>query len=62
MKMKMSAVGEKGIPETDKVYLQIYLPLGGENKTKPMFFSKVSGILKLQSIIDADVLLPKRFI
>ncbi|KAJ8303596.1 hypothetical protein KUTeg_019992 [Tegillarca granosa] len=46
MKMKMAAVGEKGIPETDKVYLQIYLPQGGENKTKPMFFSKVGGILQ----------------
>ncbi|KAL3858582.1 hypothetical protein ACJMK2_008855 [Sinanodonta woodiana] len=41
MKMKMSAVGEKGIPEEEKVHLCIYLPQENEKKEIVMYFSKV---------------------
>ncbi|KAK3085382.1 hypothetical protein FSP39_002491, partial [Pinctada imbricata] len=40
MKMKMKATGDKGIPQEDRVFLEVYLPLGGGVKSKPLFFSK----------------------
>ncbi|XP_064641155.1 AN1-type zinc finger protein 1-like [Lineus longissimus] len=40
MKIKMKAVGEKSMPETERVYLQIMLPLQCTDRMKPMFFSK----------------------
>ncbi|XP_013383762.1 AN1-type zinc finger protein 1-like [Lingula anatina] len=40
MKMKMKAVGDKGIPETEKVYIQVLLPQGNAEKNCPMYFSK----------------------
>lgn len=42
MKMKMKATGEKGTPETEKVYILIYLPKTLSLAAKPMYFSKVS--------------------
>ena len=41
MKIKMKALGEKGTPETERVYLSVLLPLGSVSTDKPMFFSKV---------------------
>lgn len=40
--MKMKATGEKGTPETEKVYILIYLPKTLSLAAKPMYFSKVS--------------------
>ncbi|KAK6185823.1 hypothetical protein SNE40_007971 [Patella caerulea] len=40
MKMKMNAIGDKGIPDTEKIYFQVYLPLKTPTKTKNIFFSK----------------------
>lgn len=46
MKIKMKAVGDKGIPEIERIYLQVRLPPGGKDTEKPMYFSKVRKILK----------------
>lgn len=39
MKLKMKARGDKGLPEHERVYLEIKLPDGQQ---KPYFFSKVA--------------------
>lgn len=41
MKLKMKARGDKGLPEHERVYLEIRLPDGQQ---KPYFFSKVTWI------------------
>nr|KAF6326837.1 zinc finger AN1-type containing 1 [Pipistrellus kuhlii] len=38
MKLKMHAAGEKSLPQTERVYLQVFLPKGSKEKSKPMFF------------------------
>ncbi|XP_021373510.1 AN1-type zinc finger protein 1-like [Mizuhopecten yessoensis] len=40
MKLKMHAVGDKGIPQDSRVFFLVYLPKDSKQKTKPMFFSK----------------------
>ena len=39
--MKMKAVGDKGVPEADRIFLQTYLPRGGSVKSQAVFFSRV---------------------
>ena len=48
MKIKMKAVGDKGIPDTEKIYLQILMPVQCKERKKPMFFSKVRDCLFFQ--------------
>ncbi|XP_039201427.1 AN1-type zinc finger protein 1 isoform X2 [Crotalus tigris] len=38
MKLKMHACGEKSIPQTDRIYFQVFLPKGSKNKSIPMYF------------------------
>lgn len=40
MKIKQKSIGEKGCPETERVYLNIILPLGSPASSKAMYFSK----------------------
>ncbi|XP_031567224.1 AN1-type zinc finger protein 1-like [Actinia tenebrosa] len=40
MKLKMNAVGDQSIPQSERVYFNIYLPQGHKEKTKAMYFSK----------------------
>ncbi|KAG2458020.1 ZFAN1 protein, partial [Polypterus senegalus] len=39
MKLKLHAVGDKALPQTERIYFQVYLPKGSPEKSKPMFFS-----------------------
>uniref|UniRef100_A0A1W7RBE7 ZFAND1 protein n=1 Tax=Agkistrodon contortrix contortrix TaxID=8713 RepID=A0A1W7RBE7_AGKCO len=38
MKLKMHACGEKSVPQTDRIYFQVFLPKGSKNKSIPMYF------------------------
>ncbi|GAB5584067.1 AN1-type zinc finger protein 1 [Prionailurus iriomotensis] len=38
MKLKMHADGDKSLPQKERVYLQVFLPKGSKEKSKPMFF------------------------
>ncbi|KAK7803616.1 hypothetical protein U0070_014300 [Myodes glareolus] len=38
MKMKMHADGDKSLPQTERIYFQVYLPKGSKEKSKAMFF------------------------
>ncbi|XP_075439137.1 AN1-type zinc finger protein 1 isoform X1 [Ascaphus truei] len=40
MKLKLHALGDKSLPQTERVYFQVFLPRGVQEKSKPMFFSK----------------------
>ena len=39
MKIKMKASGDKGLPDAEKLFMQVFLPKGSKDKTKAMFFS-----------------------
>lgn len=41
MKIKMKAVGDKGVPDSERIHLLVALPIGHREMTKPCFFSKV---------------------
>ncbi|PNI56377.1 ZFAND1 isoform 11, partial [Pan troglodytes] len=38
MKLKMHADGDKSLPQTERIYFQVFLPKGSKEKSKPMFF------------------------
>ncbi|XP_042322244.1 AN1-type zinc finger protein 1 isoform X1 [Sceloporus undulatus] len=38
MKLKMHASGDKSVPQTERIYFQVFLPKGSKEKSKPMFF------------------------
>ncbi|NWZ68239.1 ZFAN1 protein, partial [Acrocephalus arundinaceus] len=38
MKLKMHAYGDKSLPQTERIYFQVFLPKGNKEKSKPMFF------------------------
>ncbi|XP_072307470.1 AN1-type zinc finger protein 1 [Eucyclogobius newberryi] len=38
MKLKQQAVGDKGLPQTERTYFQVYLPKESTVSSKPMFF------------------------
>ncbi|XP_055007120.1 repressor of RNA polymerase III transcription MAF1 homolog isoform X2 [Boleophthalmus pectinirostris] len=38
MKLKQQAVGDKGLPQTERTYFQVYLPKESKDLCKPMFF------------------------
>ncbi|XP_059835381.1 AN1-type zinc finger protein 1 isoform X1 [Hypanus sabinus] len=38
MKLKLHAVGDKSIPQSERVYFQVFLPKGSNEKSRPMFF------------------------
>ncbi|XP_066288964.1 AN1-type zinc finger protein 1-like [Branchiostoma lanceolatum] len=39
MKIKMKADGDKSIPQTERIYFQVFLPKDSAEKSRPMFFS-----------------------
>ncbi|KAM4689546.1 AN1-type zinc finger protein 1 [Discoglossus pictus] len=47
MKLKLHALGDKGLPQSERVYFQVYLPKGLKEKSKPMFFCKKWSIGKV---------------
>ncbi|XP_069778154.1 AN1-type zinc finger protein 1 isoform X2 [Narcine bancroftii] len=47
MKLKLHAVGDKAIPQTDRVYFQVILPKGNKEKSRPMFFCSKWSIGKM---------------
>ncbi|XP_054451189.1 AN1-type zinc finger protein 1 [Pteronotus mesoamericanus] len=40
MKLKMHAEGDKSLPQTERIYLQVFLPKESKEKSKPMFFCR----------------------
>ncbi|KAM3927798.1 AN1-type zinc finger protein 1 [Leptodactylus fuscus] len=40
MKLKLHALGDKSITQSERIYFQVYLPKGEKDKSKPMFFCK----------------------
>ncbi|XP_069456825.1 AN1-type zinc finger protein 1 [Ovis canadensis] len=40
MKLKMHAAGDKSLPQTERVYFQVFLPKGGKEKRRAMFFCR----------------------
>ncbi|XP_053415292.1 AN1-type zinc finger protein 1 isoform X4 [Nycticebus coucang] len=38
MKLKMHADGDKSLPQTERIYFQVFLPKGSKEKSKAMFF------------------------
>ncbi|XP_074841815.1 AN1-type zinc finger protein 1 isoform X2 [Carettochelys insculpta] len=38
MKLKMQACGDNSLPQTERIYFQVFLPKGSKEKSKPMFF------------------------
>ncbi|CAL8312573.1 unnamed protein product [Merluccius merluccius] len=38
MKLKLHATGDKGLPQTERTYLQVYLPRESAQPSQPMFF------------------------
>ncbi|KAF6101721.1 zinc finger AN1-type containing 1 [Phyllostomus discolor] len=47
MKLKMHAEGDKSLPQTERVYLQVFLPKESKEKSKPMFFCRQWSIGKV---------------
>ncbi|XP_077983492.1 AN1-type zinc finger protein 1-like [Glandiceps talaboti] len=41
MKMKLHANGDKGLPQSERIYFEVLLPLEHKIKSQPMFFSKM---------------------
>uniref|UniRef100_A0A3P9NRS5 Zinc finger, AN1-type domain 1 n=1 Tax=Poecilia reticulata TaxID=8081 RepID=A0A3P9NRS5_POERE len=39
MKLKLHAAGDKGLPQTERTYFQVYLPKEAKECSRPMFFS-----------------------
>ncbi|KAM8966650.1 AN1-type zinc finger protein 1 [Pelodytes ibericus] len=40
MKLKLHAVGDKSLPQAERVYFQVFLPKITKDRSKPMFFCK----------------------
>ncbi|XP_056290520.1 AN1-type zinc finger protein 1 [Pseudoliparis swirei] len=38
MKLKLHAAGDKGLPQAERTYLQVYLPKESKESSQPMFF------------------------
>lgn len=38
MKLKLHAAGDKGLPQTERTYFQVYLPKESKDSSQPMFF------------------------
>ncbi|KAL4635268.1 AN1-type zinc finger protein 1 [Arapaima gigas] len=39
MKLKLHAAGDKGLPQTERIHFQVFLPKGSKQTSLPMFFS-----------------------
>lgn len=40
MKLKLHALGDKSLPQSERIYFQVFLPKGVKDKSKPIFFCK----------------------
>ncbi|XP_068090962.1 AN1-type zinc finger protein 1 [Hyperolius riggenbachi] len=47
MKLKLHALGDKSLPQSERVYFQVFLPKGGKEKSKAMFFCRMWSIGKV---------------
>ncbi|XP_073233796.1 AN1-type zinc finger protein 1-like isoform X3 [Porites lutea] len=47
MKIKMKAIGDPSVPQDERVYLRVLMPLGNKEREQPMFFSKYWTIGKI---------------
>ncbi|GCB69915.1 AN1-type zinc finger protein 1 isoform X2 [Scyliorhinus torazame] len=47
MKMKLHAVGDRSIPQSERVFFQVFLPKGKKEKSRPMFFCSKWSIGKM---------------
>ncbi|KAJ6663973.1 hypothetical protein lerEdw1_008927 [Lerista edwardsae] len=47
MKLKMHACGDKSLPQTERIYFQVFLPKGSKEKSTPMFFCNTWSIGKV---------------
>ncbi|XP_043544107.1 AN1-type zinc finger protein 1 [Chiloscyllium plagiosum] len=47
MKMKLHAVGDKSIPQSERLYFQVFLPKGSKEKSRSMFFCSKWSIGKM---------------
>ncbi|CAH3139182.1 unnamed protein product, partial [Porites lobata] len=47
MKIKMKATGDPSVPQDERVYLRVLMPLGNKEREQPMFFSKYWTIGKI---------------
>ncbi|OPJ83605.1 AN1-type zinc finger protein 1 [Patagioenas fasciata monilis] len=50
MKLKMHACGDKSLPQTERIYFQVFLPKGNKEKSKPMFFCSKWSIGKVVDV------------
>ncbi|CAG5134576.1 unnamed protein product [Candidula unifasciata] len=58
MKLKGKAVGDQGIPQDERVYFNVVLPLESKKSSLPLFFSKVWTIGKIVDVIAERASLP----
>ncbi|KAG7462219.1 AN1-type zinc finger protein 1 [Solea senegalensis] len=47
MKLKLHAAGDKGLPQTERTYFQVYLPKESKDSSQPMFFSSKWSVGKM---------------
>ena len=47
MKIKMKAVGDTNIPDVERTYLNVHLPMGTKEKTRPIFVAKTWSLGKI---------------
>ncbi|KAJ7338957.1 hypothetical protein JRQ81_012859 [Phrynocephalus forsythii] len=47
IKLKMHACGDTSLPQTERIYFQVFLPKGSKEKCKPMFFCSSWSIGKI---------------
>ena len=52
MKLKGRADGDKGVPETERVFFSVALPLASKLTPKALFFSKVSNACHARQCCD----------
>lgn len=54
MKLKMKATGNKSIPELERVFFNIYLPLNSKMKTKAVFVSRLWSVGRVIDFVAAE--------
>ncbi|XP_062841553.1 AN1-type zinc finger protein 1 isoform X2 [Trichomycterus rosablanca] len=55
MKLKLHAAGDKGLPQTERTYLQVFLPKEANVSSQPMFFSSKWSVGKVVDFAAAQV-------
>ncbi|XP_076352994.1 AN1-type zinc finger protein 1-like isoform X2 [Tachypleus tridentatus] len=60
MKLKMKAVGDNSLPQTERIYFQVFLPKRHTNKEKAFYFSKLWTVGKLVDTVACQEKLPNK--